>query len=482
MKTTAVRPGLPSPVALWVTMALFAAGILAYAGFKSDSRIDWGCIAAITAFSLLPGALWLAWWRDTLPILPLFGVMHVFNFALPYVSASSAAGDYDDETRIGGALAISMFLFCATLVWSLVLALTKPLPKAGDRSDPGLLKRILPYGLVIPAIFTWSFVTGGVWQLGDWMPVLRAVCWNLLYVAAFLYAILLGRRQLGQKLMLFGLVMLAVNVMLLWSTLFLFSGIFVIAVALAGYVFGSGRIPLAAVLITVAVTGIMHAGKGEMRIRYWGEEATQSLSLARMPLYMAEWAGEGIASLASPSEGASLFIADRVGLAHMLLRVQQLSPEVVPFVGGETYTMIFHMLVPRFIDPDKPQTRDTQVLLNTRYGIQTLDESASTSIGWGLASEAYANFGMGGVAGLAVFIGALIGFLTRWTSGAPPVSLRTMIGVITLATLLNLEGEMAVFIVGLAQGFISVAILVVGMRALAVLRGARRAASMRAAR
>jgi hypothetical protein len=125
----------------------------------------------------------------------------------------------------------------------------------------------------------------------------------------------------------------------------------------------------------------------------------------------------------------------------MLLRVQQLTPEYIPYLGGETYALLPEYLVPRFLNPDKTFSQAGLALLNIRYGIQTREGVATTTIGWGIISEAFANFGYVGVVGTAVVFGLLTALFTRWSAGRPPLSLPTLLSVAALVTLTNLEAD-----------------------------------------
>ena len=77
--------------------------------------------------------------------------------------------------------------------------------------------------------------------------------------------------------------------------------------------------------------------------------------------------------------------------------------------------------VPRFIEADKPASQVGMDLLNIRYGLLTAEGTATTAIGWGLVAEAYANFGLAGVAAIGIFMGILFGYAGRLSAGAPVI-------------------------------------------------------------
>jgi len=442
----------------------FGIGTCAYAAYKAETILDWYCACIVVACAVVPAMLWISRWRDTFPIFPVFAIMHVFHYGLPYVSSSSDVSTFNNDAKLTGALTIGGFLIMATLVWAMIMRIEVTANRRVPSFNIPTLKRLLPFGLAIPALFTLSFVSGTIWNLGEWNPVLRAVCWSLLFIAAYIFGALSGKRELGQRLQLVGLTLLTLNILLLWISLYLFTGVLVICVGMVGYVVGGGRVPVAAFAATVASVTILHAGKAEMRERYWSDTSSEALTASTIPKFLFEWVGEGFTALVSPSENASLALADRTGMMHMQLRVQEMTPDLVDYMYGETYAMIPSMLVPRLFVPDKPATRDAAIRMNIHFGVLSEEESESTSIAWGMAPEAYANFGAFGMVGLAVFLGFLTAWLTKWISGAPPFSARLMAGIVVIAQIVNLEGDMATLIVSSMHGLASVVILVLAIR------------------
>jgi hypothetical protein len=94
-------------------------------------------------------------------------------------------------------------------------------------------------------------------------------------------------------------------------------------------------------------------------------------------------------------------------------------------------------------------------MLNVRYGLQTSLTNQSTTIGWGVISEAFANFGYNGVVGIALIYGALAGLFTRISAGASPLGPATLLSVAALITLINLEADLAYLLTNLFQSLIS---------------------------
>jgi hypothetical protein len=231
------------------------------------------------------------------------------------------------------------------------------------------------------------------------------------------------------------------------------------AAALFGYVITAKRIPWRPILVALPILAVLHAGKGEMRERYWAARSNSvaNYSLLALPGEMAEWASTGVGAIASGKAGAT--VIDRASLLQLLLRVQQLAPDVVPYLNGETYALLPYMLVPRFVQEDKIASQAPMMLLNIRFGFQTAEGASITAIGWGLVAEAYANFGDFGAVGIGIIIGLFAGFLTRWSTGQPATSLPSLIGVTGMMTMINAESDFSYMMVNFSQAAVALTIM-----------------------
>jgi hypothetical protein len=141
----------------------------------------------------------------------------------------------------------------------------------------------------------------------------------------------------------------------------------------------------------------------------------------------------------------------------MLLLVQKKSPDEVPFLNGLTYAPIPRLLIPRIIDDQKGISHVGNVLLTVNYGVQTIEQTAHTSIAWGLVPEAYANFGYLGVAGLAVLLGLFYGYVTNLSAGVPMTSLRFVLGLLIMGAATKAD-TMGVFVSSQFQGIVGVSL------------------------
>jgi hypothetical protein len=96
-------------------------------------------------------------------------------------------------------------------------------------------------------------------------------------------------------------------------------------------------------------------------------------------------------------------------------------------------------------------------MLTVKYGVQTIEQTAGTSIFWGLVPEAYANFGYLGMAGLAVVLASFYGWITNLSVGVPMTSLRFVLGLLIMGAATKAD-TMGVFITSQFQGIVGVSL------------------------
>ncbi|MCC6212374.1 MAG: O-antigen polysaccharide polymerase Wzy [Burkholderiales bacterium] len=449
---------------LWVALIAVVIGLSVWSGYKAESAGDWLCFLVILVSGTIPCLVWLAFWRTSLPIMPLFAAMHVLNYGPQFLTGGANVFRYGDEERLVAALTVGGFLVAATLSWLLVSSARIRLRPAVRPMDAALINRLLPLGFLGAAAINWLGMTGDIYQLQNLQPVARAIGGTIMNICAFLLGALWADRALRLQTRTLCAVLFVTGIFVTLPSVHLYSSLFVIAVFIVGYVFGTRRIPLATIALVFAVYSVLQAGKPAIREHYW-HEATPVTSVLELPGFVAEWAREGLAAFVSPSEGRTVYLDERVGLTHMLLRVQSMTPETVEYLYGETYALVPRLILPRLIDPDKPSVNTGLIMLNLRYGILTVEEAAQTSVGWGLISEAFANFGYAGVAAMGILVGVVIALVSTWASGAPALSLRTAVGIVLMAVLFNLEGDFALIVTTLFQSIVAALALVFALGA-----------------
>lgn len=439
----------------WVG-AFVVAAYLIYLSLEFDaSLVRVLGAASVATTALLPTYLWCAGRVPGVPLYPLFALTFLWAYATPMVSGHPAILAFEDAAILAAALTVAGFLVLGILVWYLVAV--SPAPVAHTER---VLKESEGRYVFIAMISGAGLLTVGTvgnWlDLGRFFSTVRAILFALASVGLFALSYKWGKRELtpNHRRAFIGasVFYLVAGV----STLLLVNAIVSVGLIVVGYTAGRRHFPWISVLGLVIMFGFLHSGKAAMREEYWGSYA-QPLQISNYPDFFAEWFANGIKGMnAAGSDNAPQPLYERVSLVHLLLKVQSESPELVPYLSGATYAIVPQLLIPRIWDPDKLGTHEGTTILNEHYGIQSRDDSETTTIGWGLLNEAYANFGMLGVGGLGLLLGTMYGWVTRKTAGASVLSLRSLVAMTFAALAVQAEFSAGVYASALFQSLIAV--------------------------
>ena len=444
-------------MAVWVLFLAYALIRLAVEPFTSVV----GAVAIATA-ALLPAFLWTGGGVPGLPIVPIHTVAFVWTHALPVIAGGLEVGAYDADEIMFASFCMVIYCVLATIVWILIAnrAVKVRASYYVLASDWGFTFFIVAIG--IGGFLVAAMVNGWIYFAMDpgIFGLLRSSVLAFASIGMFLLSLRLARGEMHLLQRVAFLTVAAFFLIAQITTLYLIGAMISLASAAIGYTIGRGRVPWAAMAAALLFFGFLHAGKGDMRDNYWANDAP-TLTLSEVPTFFADWIAAGTReSTTSDDEAGSSPISERLDLMHLLLLVQRRSPDAVPYLGGETYRFIPGLLIPRIFDADKPPSNLGTSILSVRYGVQSQEDTESTSVAWGLTNEAYANFGLAGMAGLGVLIGLLFGFFGRLTAGVPVMSVESMAGVTVAALAIQSEFTMGVFITVLFQSLVVLLLLV----------------------
>jgi hypothetical protein len=445
--------------------SLLAALALSMAGLLFAQNIQQGIgYTLVTVSALWPCALWVQAGMPGLPVWPAVAVMSWLYYAVPMLRDHLTQSLYTPAEVFSVAATVSIYLVTGTIAWRLLFsgAARRAEPYTQVLLNSSQMNGVIFLGLASGLAF---LVCLGFWySLGAYFGVARSIMLNACLIGCYLLGHARGTGSMRGFRWVLALGLLAANVLFMWTFLYLITGMTELLAVVAGYVLTTKRVPWIPLVTACLVLTVLHAGKAEMRQRYWGPSPGSAVpnTLSGAPVFLAEWFGAGITSLGK-GEAVSLVI-DRASLFQLLLRVQRLAPQSVSFLNGQTYALLPGMLIPRFLAPDKSIGRAAMILLNVQFGFQTVEGAQTTAIGWGLIAEAFANFGLLGVLGMGLIAGTIAGLFTRWSCGAAPVSGRSLVGIVGLVTMINVEGDFAGLLSSLWQSLASVAVLTIVVR------------------
>lgn len=457
--TTRPRAPSPSETQRLIGVLLLGTTILAVYGVLVAASVE-SLIAylAITVFSVLPAALWI--WTGTkgIPILAAMAAFHYIYYAIPVLRHELILTTYAPSEIARAGLTTALYLIAATIGWALLVWGRPRRPSIDSQEDrAGRGYELLVFsGLGCGIIYYFALFSGLLSALGPLVGLVRSVMLTATSLACFMLGHSRAQGNLRGTNWALAVGCLGIIVASALATLFLISAVIYCMAAVFGFVITRRRVPWKFMGAITVVIIVLHAGKSEMRDKQWLANRGAEMPINQIPGFLVEWAETGLTKIASGQAFSNAI--DRASLMQLLLYVQRLSPDRIPYLYGEAYAQLPNMLVPRFINPEKQVSQYAMSMLNIRYGLQTQEETLKTAVGWGLLAESFANFGCLGVIGVGFLLGLISAFFERASAGAEVISLRTLTAIAVLLQFINLEADATAAISSLAQSLAAVAV------------------------
>ena len=458
MTTPALIPSPNETSRLIVTLALGTLFLVVFGVLTAETTESLIAYISITTIAVLPVALWI--WTGTkgVPILPAVSVFHYIYYAIPLLRQESILNYYAPFEIARAGLTAALFLIAATVSWApLIWGRPRRSSITSRDNRKGRGYRLLVFlGLGFGIVYYIALFSGLLIALGPLVGLVRSIMLTATLMACFMLGHSRAQGWLKGTNWALAVGGMGVIVASALATLFLVAAVVYCIAAVFGFVITRKRVPWKFLSAAAVVIIVLHAGKAEMREKYWLANINSSaeISITQIPGFLAEWSETGLAKLTSGQIYSSAI--DRASLMQLLLHVQRLSPDNIPYLNGESYSQLLNMLVPRFINQEKQVSQYAMSMLNVRYGLQTQEGTQTTSIGWGLLAESFANFGYLGVIGVGLLLGLMSGLFERASAGAEVISLRTLFAIVLLLQLINMEADATALISSLAQSLAAV--------------------------
>jgi hypothetical protein len=110
--------------------------------------------------------------------------------------------------------------------------------------------------------------------------------------------------------------------------------------------------------------------------------------------------------------------ASRTDLIHSFAHIHSLTPSVVPYQYGDTYSYLAIAWIPRMIWPEKPTAKGANDFFAIAYNVSTEEGVKTSTFGITLMGEGYINFGIGGVILVMAFLGLVTSLLEDIFAGS----------------------------------------------------------------
>ena len=197
----------------------------------------------------------------------------------------------------------------------------------------------------------------------------------------------------------------------------------IVAAAALDYL-STRRFPLKQIVIVLLLYTILTPAKYIFREMYWKkgwdstrwEETVDNIMVTPSEAIDGWWTGLTDAWLTSDDkEDNSKKSLDRFNELTSIARTLDYAGKVVPFDHGHNWGLMFYSLVPRFIDPNKPNfTHVYNDRFNIAFGMQTTSGTKTSTSSYPIVSQAYWGFGWRGVLFMGLLVGAIWGLLAQF--------------------------------------------------------------------
>ena len=258
----------------------------------------------------------------------------------------------------------------------------------------------------------------------------------------------------------YGLVVLIVGMSSGWLGSFVSLGV----VCVVLYIYERRKFPVIAAFIVLPVILFFQPAKNTFRERYWIGSSTDSPTERASFWVENSWKLWSNALMEDDGEQARQ-LADatlkRLSLLQQTANVLEMTPSMVPYQYGGSYSYIVVTFIPRFLWSDKPSVNDANHWYQVTYGLSQPKQLSTVSIAVGTVAESYINFGWFGPLLIMFPLGVLLGSFERIFLHADSGLLFSSLGAVLIPQLLTVEAQMAEYVAGLAQQIFLVLLVLV---------------------
>lgn len=404
-----------------VSAALIVPFVLGEYGYLWQ-EVFWGVVLLITC--LYPCARYYSHRETGLPTLPVFCLAYAMQFAFPVFTHDDTfqlvGGEikYLTEGEVVAALIMAIAGICSLQIgyyWLQNSSHKRIIPVA---HLPLNKRRALAYcvtvGILLPLLFTFQGIIPEEFQqpLSSILRLLQNQILVVIGILGWLYYSRHGSRIYA--FWLYGLVLIAlmrgVSSGSLEEALVPIGVLFVVK-----WVY-TRRIPVIPILATAALVVFLSPVKSDYRQQAWmggSPDLAEQSSLVRgtawissaMEYWQDTFAGERDFAEATSSA------TSRADFIHQVAHIYSMTPSLVPYQYGKTYSFFAVSLIPRIVWPDKPTAGSANGFYAVSYGVSTEEGARTTTFGVSILGEAFMNFGWAGVVLVMLVQGILISAL-----------------------------------------------------------------------
>ena len=234
-------------------------------------------------------------------------------------------------------------------------------------------------------------------------------------------------------------------------------GSFVFFMATCGLIYLVHRRKAPKLIVVAGIVCVLffQVGKDDFRARYW-YEGEQGSTLERVAWWieasLERWSSAGESTSTVTSRDLVYQSLARVSLLSQTANVVILTPSLVPYQGGKTYSYLFVSFVPRFLWPGKPSVNEANRFYQVAYGLTKEERLEDVSIAVGFLTEGYINFGWFGVIAVPFLIGMMFEYFQKnWLTQDSGLLMTSLGAVLVCTRFITIESQLGQYLGGLIQ-------------------------------
>ena len=428
-------------------MGIIGAGLLVMLAGSELLRTDRGtAVASLLLFGLtvLPGLLWLVRGMPHLPLWEIYAAAHFAYYWLPSGREDSEMLDQPPEIRITCLLAVSVFLLAGWLVQILMLRWTQLRRRALWSWGSVAVSDERHTGWAWWALWGCAFYAGATYFGLMWRilpPSIAPHAAATARIAGTLGVFFLGLRlgKVGSRPAHHLAFFVGLAAYSIFETLggLMGSSVIMCGNALFAYTLGARRVPLGLIAVGLAFLTFFNMGKSDWRARYM--HTFDSLSVAERLGDWVKFSWEAVeARLAGRPDEQVQTALERTDLTRVLARVVAETPREVPFWDGRTYSDGLQLLVPKFINPNRPELHSVMREIGITYSFHiNVEMSQKTNISIGPIAEAWMNRSWQALGLVGAFYGLFFAAGTAIAKNRLPQQAGFLLGMSFFSFILN---------------------------------------------
>jgi hypothetical protein len=444
-----------SPLRALIVTAMvvpLVASIVVNSPVPLETRVE---AAFLWILCLLPGLVYIGEWetrRRPIPFMPMIGVLYGLYYALGaalgaynqhYKIVLAPGRDYDDAVFVAlyGWIALSIGYFTGKL-------LVTPKRTAHVSEIPDAVRRryavlLMASGLLLQVIRVLRPIPVEIAGVLQFVGTLGWFGSGLLVTMATQH-----RLNLAYRFVTYGGVVAFLALAI--GTGSVANAAFYGAIVLVSAWIGRGGLKISWIVATVLGLALIVSLRGVSdqyrKVVWYAGEGGGAVSRTRLffKLLGDRVHTDGIdGALSKGFETSAGRSANLDLLADVIIR----TPREIPYWGGQTYLSLVGAFVPRFLWPDKP-TKELGQAFGHRYAYIG-NNDLGTALNLPILVEFYVNFGIAGVIAGMFLVGLIYFLLDRAVNNPGQDSLNSLVGVVLLVPLANIESDFSLGFGGL---------------------------------